>query len=135
MEKETYKTAVELLQRYEPTHPSLQHRSTPNQPAHNQPTPSARAAGGRRRVVQPTPHPSMLHQQTSPLIPSTPSISLPPVASRHDGGVPIATPSIPRPHAQAQPIATPARPVEPSLPTSNDTNQQFIPPGESVRFS
>jgi hypothetical protein len=110
MEKETYKTAIELLQRYEPNHPSLQH--TPVQPA-----PQAHGGRGRtetRRRAQPTPHPAMLHQALTPMPPP-------------------ATPAAPPPRNPLPP-ATPARPVEqvstPQVSANTTTIQPFIPPGQ-----
>lgn len=115
MEKETYKTAIELLQRYEPTHPSLQHNSTPSQSRHNH----DRTPEVRKRVVS---HPAMMHQSATPTAPVTPR---PPV-SQHVP--PIATPVPNSAQRSAPPPATPKEEHH-----SSDS-QPFIPPGEPYTF-
>ncbi len=72
MEKETYKTAIELLQRYDPNHPSLQQHK-PRADLAAQQTPAnhgnSRRTEVRRRVIHHTPHPSQLqhhHTMTTP---------------------------------------------------------------------
>ena len=124
MEKETYKTAKELLETYEPTHPSLK------SPAPR--TPMERSTSGgqlRRRVTgatAPLVHPSQLHS--------------PPPHQR----APVRSPLTPHPTntttSSAMPSSTNSR-MTPATPTSRvssvtvagnglqEDKQQLIPPG------
>lgn len=144
MEKETYKTAVELLQRYEPTHPSLQN-STPRQPTeHSQPSSShGRKSELRRRVPPVTPaHPSLMHQDTPPqphrtprLTPSLSPTFIPSPASTEGGAhhSPPSTPTRPAgnmgvPAAGNMGVAA-AGSVGVAATVAEDSKQPFIPPG------
>lgn len=104
MEKETYKTAIELLQQYEPTHPSLQHtpQQVPSQQTRQQ-TRHNRSEARRRVPQQQTPHPAMLH--------------------------PVAPPATVPAAAPTSPLPTPVRPAEPPATPQSNTPQPFIPPG------
>ena len=112
MEKETYKTAIELLQRYEPTHPSLQQNSTPAQSRHNH----DRAPEVTKRVVS---HPAMMHQSATPVAPVTPR---PPVSQQ----VPLT--ATPLPNSSQHHAPPPATPKKEENHGSSDS-QPFIPPG------
>lgn len=129
MEKENYKTAVELLERYEPTHPALQHKATPTSSPANDRGDKGDRGGGKRSELRrrapphtPRPHPSQLHQST-PLV----AAAMPPQVQ--------ATPT-PMAQYNRAAVATPSRAVDsPSTPSASgngNTAQPFIPPGQSV---
>ena len=116
MEKETYKTARELLEKYDPSNPSLQttpSRGGPRQ-ASNQ---NAGQELRRRRAPPSTPHPALMPQNVAM---ATPQVPRPPI--------PMATPVAPVSNQQ-QPLAAPTPAPVPATP---QPSLQHIPPGEQV---
>ncbi|XP_064397769.1 endoplasmic reticulum junction formation protein lunapark-B-like [Halichondria panicea] len=116
MEKETYKTARELLEKYDPSNPSLQttpSRGGPRQ-ASNQ---NAGQELRRRRAPPSTPHPALMPQNVAM---ATPQVPRPPI--------PMATPVAPVSNQQ-QPLAAPTPAPVPATP---QPSLQHIPPGMCV---
>ena len=108
MEKETYKTARELLERFDPTNPSLQ--VTPARPQRANRAPQSEL---RQRNRQ-TPHPALMQHRAAMATPQAPRPA--PVA--------MTTPAV-----QTSSSNQEAAPVEP-LPTPQPS-LHHIPPGAS----
>ncbi len=116
MEKETYKVARELLEKYDPSNPSLQ--VTPSRGAPRRSSNQNTEGEVRHRRPPPTPHPSLMPQNIAM---ATPSVVRPPV-------VPMATPVVS--NQQQPPSAAPTlRPPAPSVPATPQPSLQHIPPG------
>ena len=117
MEKETYKTARELLEKYDPSNPSLQitpGRGPPRQASNQNLGQEVR----RRRAPPSTPHPALMPQNIAM---ATPQVPGPPV--------PMATPAAPPVSNRQQPLAAPTPATVPATP---QPSLQHIPPGEQL---
>ena len=133
MEKETYKTARELLEKYDPSNPSL--HATPSRP------PARRASnqngGGevRRRRQPQTPHPAFMPQNIAM---ATPQVPRPAVANTATPATtasnqPPQTEGAP-PNQPAQATGAPNQPPQmsgapPTVPATPQPSLQHIPPG------
>lgn len=139
MEKETYKTARELLERFDPTNASLQNTYGPPHQRDTHRAGVSQSEVRQRRQPPQAPHPALLQhnvamttpqaQRGPPVAMTTPQAQRgPPVAMttpQVQGGPPVAmtTPAV-NPSASGQQQTAPPEPVPPPQPSL-----QHIPPG------
>jgi len=132
MEKETYKTARELLEKYQPNHPSLR-SATHMGPSETTPTGSQVRRRVQAPAAPPTMHPSQLYSSPLPSQPHPPFATprLPPATPR-----PSNTPSTPASASSGVATNSHGAPHTPNRPVGVASNgvedQPFIPPGVFV---
>lgn len=118
MEKETYKVARELLEKYDPSNPSLQ--ATPSRGAPRGSTNHNSGQDVRRRRPPSTPHPAFM--------PHNIAMATPPVGLRLPPVVPVATPAVTN-QLQRPPVVPTPVPAPPPVPATPQPSLQHIPPG------
>ncbi len=127
MEKETYKTAKELLEKYDPSHPSLRSSVTKEQT-------SGTELRQRRTTTPRTPaplHPSQLHAPVShpPITPRPPATPHSSARSQRPTNPP-STSSSSNTHSVPTPPVTPMKNVGVADNGLMESNKElFIPPG------